>query len=97
MANHWDNVLCQRPATQTSDVRTAVIASRHYQTDRSPGKPPPANKDHIQAVLPFQGENLCNLLKPLRSQEIEQVEELFQVVLEWSPGEQQLVINLVAI
>lgn len=39
----------------------------------------------------------CNLLKPLWSQEIEQVEELFQVVLERSPCEKQLVIDLVAI
>lgn len=38
-----------------------------------------------------------NLLKPFWSQEIEQVEELFQVVLERSPCEKQLVIDLVAI
>lgn len=43
------------------------------------------------------GLGKCNLLKPLWSQEIEQVEELFQVVLERSPCEEQLVIDLVAI
>lgn len=40
---------------------------------------------------------MSHLLKPLWSEEVEKVEELLQVILQWSPRQQQLMIYLVAI
>lgn len=41
-----------------------------------------------------QGEDL---LEALRGEEVEQVEQLFQVVLKRRTGEQQLVVNLIPV
>lgn len=38
-----------------------------------------------------------DLLEALRGEEVEQVEQLFQVVLKRRTGEQQLVVNLIPV
>lgn len=40
---------------------------------------------------------MSHLLKPLWGEEVQQVEELLQIILQWSPCQQQLMIYLVAI
>lgn len=86
------------PAGAISDAGTAATGPRSPTPAGQPLRSHLAGQQGTGSqLLAVWWENWCHLLKPLGSQEVEQVEELFQVVLERSPGEQQLVIDLVAV